>query len=189
MLRHLPNILTISRFFMIPVIAWFLLKEVYIVAIAVILLSCFTDILDGYIARKFDVISDFGKLMDPLADKITQIALIATLTIKGIIGVWFLIILAIKDLIMIAGGSFLYAKDMVVSSNHLGKASTVLIYIALLSSMLIGQFNLNPTIDDYLYYIAIIITLLAFINYIRLYSRKYFRKAKSPNGTGTFGDF
>jgi len=174
MAKYIPNILTLSRFFLIPVIVWLLLKERYLIAISVVLLSCFTDILDGYIARKFNLISDFGKLIDPLADKVTQLALIAVLTIQEIIGIWVLLILVIKDFLMIAGGSFLYVKDMVVSSNSLGKTSTVVLYIAILVSMLSKQFNWNASIDTYFYCIAIVVALTAFVNYIRLYGKKYF---------------
>lgn len=176
MAKHIPNILTLSRFLLIPVIVWFLLKEAYLIAIAIVLLSCFTDILDGYIARKFNFISDIGKLIDPMADKLTQIALVAVLTFQGVIDIWFLLILVIKDFIMIAGGSFLYSKDMVVSSNFWGKASTVVLYIAILVSMLSKKFNWNIIPYDYLYYIAIVVALTAFVNYLRLYGEKYFKK-------------
>ena len=174
MVKYIPNLLTLTRFFLIPIISFFLLKEAYLIAIAIIVLSCLTDILDGYIARKFNVISDFGKLMDPVADKITQLVLIALLTIQQVIGLWFLLILLTKDFIMIIGGTFLYTKSLVVSSNIFGKLSTVTIYLAILVSMLSREFNWNNLIDDYFYYIAIVVTLFAFFNYVRLYSRKIF---------------
>ena len=97
MFKHVPNILTILRFFLIPFIVVELVQENYILAFVFLTLSGLTDVLDGYIARKFNFISDFGKLIDPLADKTTQIAVLATLTIMGIIPVWILVVVLLKE--------------------------------------------------------------------------------------------
>ena len=174
MAKHIPNILTLFRFVLVPVIAFFLFEENYITAIILIAISCFTDILDGYIARKFNFISDFGKLMDPVADKITQIVLLAVLVVQGIIHVWLLLVIVIKDFVMITGGFFFYAKDLVVSSNYLGKAATVCLYFAILLSMVTKQFSLNDFWNLYAYYLAIIVALIAFINYFKCYFKKMF---------------
>ena len=73
-MKHVPNILTIVRFILIPFIVYFAMKEQYIITTIILIISGITDILDGIIARKFNFITDFGKLMDPLADKATQVA-------------------------------------------------------------------------------------------------------------------
>ena len=101
MLKHIPNILTIIRFILIPVILYFIFTGNYILAFIFFTLSGITDILDGAIARKFNLISTFGKLMDPLADKLTQISVLATLVFKDIIPFWILIIVILKEFIMI----------------------------------------------------------------------------------------
>ena len=88
MFKHVPNILTIIRFLLIPVIIAFAIQHDYIAAIIVLTISGITDILDGFIARKFNFITDFGKLMDPLADKATQVALLGTLALQKIIPMW-----------------------------------------------------------------------------------------------------
>ena len=69
MLKNIPNALTIVRFFLIPVIVYFILKGQYIAAFITLTISGLTDVLDGCIARKFNFITNFGKLIDPLADK------------------------------------------------------------------------------------------------------------------------
>ena len=74
MFKHLPNILTIIRFLLIPFILYFVFAGNYLLAFIFFTISGITDIADGFIARKFNLISNFGKLMDPLADKLTQIA-------------------------------------------------------------------------------------------------------------------
>ena len=85
MLKHVPNILTVIRLLLIPFIVFFILTEHYILAFIFFTISGITDIADGFIARKFNLVSTFGKLMDPLADKLTQIATIASLVFTNII--------------------------------------------------------------------------------------------------------
>ena len=141
MFKHVPNILTIIRFLLIPVIVIFALNDNYVATIIVLTISGITDILDGYIARKFNFITDFGKLMDPLADKATQVTLLTVLAIKKIIPFWIITVVLLKEFIMIAGASFLYGKELVVSSKWYGKLSTVLFYIAIVFSLITIYWN------------------------------------------------
>ena len=122
MLKHVPNGLTIIRFLIIPFIVANIFMGNYILAFIFFTLSGLTDIADGFIARKFNLISNFGKLMDPLADKLTQISTLASLAIANIIPLWILLIVLLKEFIMICGASFLYGKDVVVYSRWYRKA-------------------------------------------------------------------
>ena len=137
MIKHVPNILTIIRFFLIPAIVYFIFTEQYIAAFIMLTISGLTDVLDGIIARKFNCITNFGKLIDPLADKATQISILAALTFKGIIPLWMLLVVFVKEFAMIAGASFLYGKELVVSSKWFGKLATVLFYLAIVCSFFI----------------------------------------------------
>ena len=170
MLKHIPNALTIVRFLLIPFILFYIFTGNYILAFIFFTISGITDVVDGFIARKFNLISNFGKLMDPLADKATQIATLASLVIINIIPVWFLIIVLAKEFIMIVGASFLYGKDVVVYSRWYGKAATVLFYLAIVCSLLIKQFNLDgiwQELDYMVYCLALITTIFALIMYIK----------------------
>lgn len=190
MFKHLPNILTIIRFLLIPVIVLFALNNNYIVAIVVLTISGITDILDGYIARRFNLISDFGKLMDPFADKATQLTILVVLSIKEIIPFWIMIVVLLKEVLMIAGASFLYGKELVVSSKWYGKLATVLFYVAIVCSLFILYWNSSlvghqeyslptlPHFDTYIYYLAVFTTLFSFIMYVRaFYIQDYLKKA------------
>ena len=170
MLKYLPNTLTVIRFLLIPVIVFYIFTGNYILAFVFFTLSGLTDVADGFIARKFNFVSNFGKLMDPLADKLTQIATLTSLVITDIIPIWILIIVLSKEFIMIIGASFLYGKDVVVYSKWYGKLATVLFYIAIVSSLIAKQFNLGgfwQDLDFALYTFALISTLLSLIMYIR----------------------
>lgn len=175
MLKHIPNALTIVRFLLIPFILFYIFTGNYILAFVFFTISGITDVVDGFIARKFNLISNFGKLMDPLADKLTQIATLASLVIIEIIPVWILIIVLAKEFIMIVGASFLYGKDVVVYSRWYGKAATVLFYLAIVCSLLLKQFNLGDIwqeLDYVIYCLALITTIFALIMYVKdLYSK------------------
>ncbi|MBQ3145519.1 MAG: CDP-alcohol phosphatidyltransferase family protein [Clostridia bacterium] len=190
MFKHVPNILTIIRFLLIPIIIIFAIQDNYIATIIVLTLSGLTDILDGYIARKFNFISDFGKLMDPLADKATQVALLVTLTIQKIIPIWIILVVIIKEFLMVSGASFLYGKELVVSSKWYGKLTTVLFYIAIVCSLIIQYWNGTllghpeyslpklPEFDTYIYYLAVLTTIFSLIMYIKaFYLQGYLKNA------------
>lgn len=189
MFKHVPNILTMIRFFLIPIIVGSLINNNYIISFVFLTLSGLTDILDGYIARKFNFITNFGKLMDPLADKATQLSVLAVLSLQHVIPVWILIIVVLKEFIMISGASFLYGKEFVVSSRWYGKLATVLFYIAIVTSFFIKQFNMViaehieynmsplPEFDLYLYYLALLATIFSLVMYFKaFYTQGYLKK-------------
>ena len=167
MFKHVPNILTAIRLFLIPVIFYFALQEHYIMAVIILTISGLTDVLDGYIARKYNFITDFGTLFDPLADKLTQVATLIVLVIQHIIPIWILLVVIIKEILMIAGAAFLYDKNTVVGSKWYGKAATVLFYVAIVISMLDKEFGLGLTFNTFLYYIAILLTIFALYMYVK----------------------
>lgn len=170
MLKNIPNILTIIRFILIPVIFYFALQDNYIVAAIFLVLSGVTDVLDGHIARKYNCITNFGTLFDPLADKLTQISTLVVLVIQKVIPFWILLIVIAKELIMIVGASFLYHKDTIaIPSKWYGKLATVVFYIAIFFSMINKQFALNYSFDLYLYYIALALTIFALIMYLKVF--------------------
>lgn len=180
MLKYLPNTLTVIRFILIPIIVFYIFTGNYILAFVFFTLSGLTDVADGFIARKFNFVSNFGKLMDPLADKLTQIATLASLVITDIIPIWILIIVLSKEFIMIIGASFLYGKDVVVYSKWYGKLATVLLYIAIVSSLLTKQFELPgfvSNIDFGLYCLALASTIFSLVMYIKdLYQKGFIDK-------------
>lgn len=185
MLKFVPNLLTILRFLLIPIIVIACVQGDYILAIVVLTVSGITDILDGTIARKYNLISDFGKLMDPLADKATQISLLTTLFIKGVIPIWILAVVVLKEFCMVSGASFLYGKELVVSSKWYGKLATVLFYAAMVISLLLEQIGESTSslikaiglADNILYYFAVITTIASLIMYMKaFYIQGYLKK-------------
>lgn len=189
MLKFVPNLLTILRFLLIPIIVITCVQGDYILAIVVLTVSGITDILDGTIARKYNLISDFGKLMDPLADKATQISLLTTLFIKGVIPIWILAVVVLKEFCMVSGASFLYGKELVVSSKWYGKLATVLFYAAMVISLLLEQIGESTSslikaigvADNILYYFAVITTIASLIMYMKAFYIQGYLKKKIIN--------
>lgn len=186
MKKNIPNILTLSRFVLVPFIIVALAYNKYITAFILLTISGITDILDGYIARKYNFITDFGKLIDPLADKTTQLSILITLAFKHtpsgepIIPMWILLVVFIKEFLMIAGASFLYGKDLVVSSKWYGKLTTVLFYIAIVSSFIISYFDISFRFDTYIYYLALAMAIFSLIMYFyAFYTKGYFENIKN----------
>lgn len=188
MAKHIPNILTVLRFLLIPFIVYYIIIDEYWLAFVFLTISGLTDVLDGFIARKFNFITNFGKLIDPLADKTTQIAVLLTLAFKNIIPFWIIIVVAVKEATMIAGASFLYGKELVVSSKWFGKLATVLFYIAIVCSFGIKYWNTIaadptnsvaplPQFDLWVYYLALAATIFSLIMYyVTFYKQGYLKK-------------
>lgn len=175
--KHVPNILTMCRFVLVPFIFIAIVNENYLLAFILLTVSGLTDVLDGFIARKFNFITNFGRLMDPLADKTTQIFTLIALSFIGIIPNWILVVVFIKETIMVAGASFLYGKKLVVSSRWYGKLATVVFYIAIVASLTINYFSIPYKIDIYIYYVALALTILALIMYFKeFYQKGYVNK-------------
>lgn len=162
---NVPNILTAVRFVLIPIFAYYLITGRYSTAVFLFLLGGLTDILDGFIARKFNLITSWGKLADPLADKLMQITALVILTIiKGVIPPELLAIVVAKEIFMGIGSILLYKqKNYVVSANWYGKLATVVFYFAII--MIIFR---APYSSVYIW-VAVIATLFAFFMYTRTF--------------------
>ena len=166
--ENIPNILTIIRFILIPFIFTSVVNEDFLATIIIFTISAITDILDGYIARKYNYITDIGKLIDPLADKLTQMSLLLSLAILKILPWWIFAIVFIKECVMIISASLMYKKeDVVVYSKWYVKLATVLFYLAIVCSLLINKFHFIISFrkDLYLYYLAILATIFSLVMY------------------------
>lgn len=129
----IPNILSVLRIVLVPIFVYeFTFCDNYFSAGIILLISGITDCLDGFIARKFNMITDLGKVLDPIADKLTQIMVVFCLAHKHFSIMWVLFgFLVVKDFALLIGGISIYKKkDMVVVSNWYGKVATIVFYIA-----------------------------------------------------------
>ncbi len=171
---NIPNILTIFRLCLIPVyIAVFAADgDTKNMAAIIFILASATDVLDGYIARKYNMTTKVGQLLDPLADKLMQLTVVISLLISEILPLWFVIILAIKEFFLILGGIFLYAKKTYVKSNILGKLNTVVLFIAM---VLLFFTHTSELVSNTILAVSTIFNFLAIVSYFYAYFIKQAR--------------
>lgn len=165
----IPNLLSLVRLLLIPVIIRLYVGEKNnYAAINVIIISGVTDIIDGLIARRFNVVSDLGKILDPFADKLTQGAIIICLISKYSLMIPFVILFAVKEVLMgVMGLVVLKKKDSINSARWFGKVNTAALYIAM--SLLILVPDMPPIIANVLIIFCGIIMILALCFYVRFY--------------------
>lgn len=167
-IKQVPNLLTIFRLLLVPVFyfaywrpGWILPDRFF--ACGVFVVAVFTDWLDGVIARKFDASSNFGKLMDPVADKLMTIMALFCFYVDGVVNWLFLAIVILKELAMIVGGYVLLTYHIVVYSKICGKVAAVMFYLAIVMTFFP---QLTPW-NTYVLYVAMALMLYSFAFYFK----------------------
>ncbi|MDO5294694.1 MAG: CDP-diacylglycerol--glycerol-3-phosphate 3-phosphatidyltransferase [bacterium] len=167
---NLPNKLTILRVLMIPVFVVFLLCDNIpynnIIAVVVFAIACITDALDGHIARKNNLISNFGKFMDPLADKLLVCAALLCFIELGQIPAWIAIIIVSREFII--SGFRLIASDngVVIAASKWGKLKTISQMV--MSILLIVDFNYSffNVLEQVFIYLSLVLTVISLVDYL-----------------------
>ena len=164
----IPNMLSLFRLLLIPVYVVIYFKNNYLLAAGILALSCMTDMFDGYIARRFNMISTTGKILDPLADKATQLTMIICLLIKRPELTLLIVFFLIKEVFQLIAASIMLRKGIVLKGALLtGKISTTLLFVSLVTLVLLPDLN-----DTYVLVISIVDSvalLIAMIDYARAF--------------------
>lgn len=139
----IPNMLSLVRLFLIPIIVYFYTeKRNNLIVCLLLLISSATDIVDGYIARHFNMVTDFGKFLDPLADKLTQLSVMACLVSHFSLMLLPLAVLTVKELSSFAMRFALFKKtERVDGAKWHGKLSTVLIVLMMAIHLLFDDMD------------------------------------------------
>lgn len=168
----IPNLLSLFRLLLIPVyVAIYLNAEEsmdYIVAAGILAVSCLTDMIDGKIARHFNMITTLGKVLDPIADKATQFALILCLTVKYKVLKYVMVLFILKESFQLIAGSLrLRKKKMLKGALISGKICTTVLFISLI--LLVMLPNLSIQVVNTIALIDTLFMLAAFVEYIAAY--------------------
>lgn len=173
---NLPNKLTMLRIFMIPIFIVFMEINIpyhYLFAFLTFVIACLTDTLDGYIARRDNLITNFGKLMDPLADKLLVMSAMICLNALHIIPTWVVVLILSREFLVTSIRLIAASNGKVIAADKWGKMKTIsqmiwlnlsLIYIGI---MHMETYNFIGYICDGLMYITIFFTVFSGYNYIR----------------------
>lgn len=167
---NLPNKLTVLRIIMVPFFVFFMLTDVggpanKWIALALFCVASLTDLLDGKIARKYNLVTNFGKFMDPLADKLLVCSAMICMIELGKLPAWIVIVIIAREFII--SGFRLVASDngIVIAASYWGKFKTVfqMAMIIVLIMDLGGVFDLIGTV---LIWIALALTIISLVDYI-----------------------
>ena len=168
---NIPNLLSLFRLALVSVFAIVFFQpwpHARYVAVGIYALAFLTDIADGYIARRFNMVTRLGRILDPLADKLMTFTVIVCITVAGIIPVWAVVIFFIKEAAMGLGAVSMLGKiDDVIPSNWLGKSSTFVFFVVCAALVLF------PTIPSQwatgMIAVALALTIAAFVSYLWQY--------------------
>lgn len=176
----IPNLLSLFRLLLIPVyvIIYLNAKEYsdFFLAAAILAVSCLTDLIDGKIARHFNMVSTVGKILDPLADKATQFALILCLAIKYPVLLFLVVLFFIKELFQLIAGIINLRKGKMLKGALLtGKICTTVLFVSLILMVMLPQLSYNTVI--LLTVVDIFVLLVSFTDYLctYLFSQKRFQ--------------
>ena len=160
-----PNLLSALRILLIPIFMWTYLRREDITATVVLLAaSGLTDMLDGFVARRFHMVSEFGKALDPLADKLTQLAMLCCLVLRFPRLLWLIIVLCVKESFVAATQLLvLHRKDMVLGAEWHGKLTTLLLYAVMLLHLL--WLDLPDKLSWFLELLCVVMLLLSGVLY------------------------
>ena len=169
-LFNIPNCLCFFRILLIPLFLYVYFvadfKNRYLVAAFVLVISGISDFLDGFIARKFNMVTDFGKFIDPVADKLTQFVVAITLLFSYPLAWALLIIIILKDLMLAIVGLYLYDYGLkITGASWWGKIATAYFYVIVI--VLIGLHIPNTVISFVLIITGSVLMLLSFILYAK----------------------
>jgi len=162
---NLPNKLTMARIIMVPIFMAIMLSGHFIWALIVFSLASITDFLDGYIARKYNLVSSFGKIMDPLADKLLAFGALVCFIQLGVVGVWAPIIIIAREFFVTSMRVVAVSKGKVIAASWWGKVKTNVQLFAIIFSMLLCAVD-KAEIAGVLIWIAAIFTVASWVAYI-----------------------
>ena len=167
-----PNILSIFRLCLVPlfVVVYFSgIPNAPLWAAVVYVIATFTDYLDGHLARKYNCITNLGKVLDPLGDKMLTFAVLSCITISGLIPWWILVIMAAKELCLGLGGLIIHrrAKVEIPPSNIIGKAATVMFFVVCIALLLFP--DIPHSVAVALICVCLAVSLAALVSYAKVY--------------------
>ena len=171
----IPNLLSFIRIILVPIIVVLYLKKHMVAATVLVVVSGASDMLDGFIARTFNQVSDLGKLLDPIADKLFLVSAFIALGIAGALPVWLIVLVILRDLLIVAG-AFAYhrlVEPLSAAPSAIGKFNT-LAQVALILVVLAGRagFALPFDLESVLVWIVAVLAVISGGHYVYTWTRR-----------------
>lgn len=174
-MRHLPNAITILRVLLIPVLAWLLMERNYAGAFACFVAAAVSDFADGVIARRFQLVTEFGARLDPVADKLTMLVATVMLAVLGLVPEWLAAAIVLRDVVIVSGA---VAYHMVVgrvdiAPTWLSKLNTALEF-AVLTLVLAGAASAADfgAVMPWAFMLVFVTVVASGVQYVWVWGRK-----------------
>ncbi len=177
-MKNLPNLLTIMRMCLVPIFPFVFFSgnpNSHYYALGIYVLASLTDVLDGYLARRYDLVTVIGTVLDPLADKLMLLMAVGCLYLDHTIPFWAFLFILVSETFMIITGFYMYfrKKRFVIPSNRFGKATTVIFFVGVALNILFP----NLLISILVFGAAVILKIIAMTTYT-LHYLQHHKKAK-----------
>ncbi|MEE0928304.1 MAG: CDP-alcohol phosphatidyltransferase family protein [Acutalibacteraceae bacterium] len=173
----IPNIISMFRLVLVPLFVITYFNEsndnYYLWSILIILISGISDIVDGFVARHFGMVSDLGKVLDPIADKLTQVVVILSLAIKHPTIFPMFVVLFVKELLTLLVAAHLLSKGTKpISSKWFGKLSTVVIFLTMFYTVVVDIQGITEIPLYILIVLSIICMVISILGYFKIFSKQ-----------------
>ena len=174
--KNIPNVITMLRILIVPFILYAIFEKYFLVAMLLFAIGALSDFLDGYIARNFNLVSKFGKYIDPIADKILILSVLVALSVieksGEFIHMWMVLLIFTREILITLVRSFLKKRSMDFEAKFLGKAKTMLqVLIIAISLLLLKYFPESVYMIEYFMIIFVIVTCYSGFRYMDNYIR------------------
>jgi cardiolipin synthase (CMP-forming) len=175
----IPNLITLARILLVPVVVWAIATGNMYLAFMLFLAAAISDAIDGFLAKRFGMMTDLGAYLDPLADKVLIVSIYITLGITGIIPLWIVILVVSRD-IMIVGAiilSWLVDRPVAIRPHLISKLNTAaqIIFACLVLASRGFEFNAEPVLT----LVMVLVAVLTLVS-VGLYLGKWVRHMNSP---------
>lgn len=168
MVRQIPNIITSIRIALTLLFAVLYLQGFTDVATVILIVALVSDLADGYIARKFNLKTRLGEILDPVSDKLSHIIICLCLYTKRLVPLWFILLLVIKEVsMMVLGSVCLKKKVKILGAKWYGKASTLLLNVVISFNLVFVDFvSRHPVMQLCMYTASAVLLYAAFVGYV-----------------------
>ena len=169
----MANTITLIRLLLVPIFVWLAIArpEQSFLIVFIFSFAALTDWLDGFIARRFNQVTELGKLLDPLVDRVLVLSALFVLFYKGSIPGWAAVILVAREVVAILGYQLLRARNKEMSVSMLGKVATAILFVSF--AALLGEI----TFGKWIFFAGLFLSLVALVDYMFKGSKKLLRSA------------
>lgn len=176
-MRNIPNVITLVRLGLVPAMAYYLADEAYDIALSIFLVAALSDLADGYIARRFKLVSTFGARLDPVADKLNMLVATVLLAWQMLLPIWLALAIVVRDVVIVLGALAyrLVRGRLDIAPTRLSKVNTFIEFTVLLLVMAggAGWIETRPWMPTVL--LVVFMTVIASgAQYVWLWGRKAF---------------